>query len=274
MVSIIAPLGIQNAATIPYVTPDEAYSLLNVELHRLLALLEILGPDDWAKPTACTLWNVRDMVAHQTGGYASGVSYREMIRQYSSLPKRGQLPEDAVNELQIRERAEKTPAELIAELRSVGQAAIHNWAYRFNLAKLIAIPHPVGGVLSLRHLMTVIHSRDTWMHRLDICRATGRSFEQTAGHDGRIAALVMLDVEKALRNKLGGKSILFNLAGTAGGAWLIGQSEPSAIVQMDVLEFNILVSGRNHLDQALSFAAITGDHNFATQALKNLLILF
>ena len=62
--------------------------------------------------------------------------------------------------------------------------------------------------------MWVIHSRDTWMHRLDICRATGRSFEQTAEHDGRIAELVMLDVAKALTRKLEGKSIAFDLTGS------------------------------------------------------------
>jgi len=42
-------------------------------------------------------------------------------------------------------------------------------------------PYPISGLLSGRHLMWVIHSRDTWMYRLDICRATGRKFEQSSG---------------------------------------------------------------------------------------------
>jgi uncharacterized protein (TIGR03083 family) len=149
------------AETIAYPTADEAFSLLKTQLDRFLVLLETLDEADWSRPTACTLWNVRDIVAHQAGGYASGLGYREMIRQYGRIPKRGQLPEDATNELQLQERAGKSPEEMIDELRRVGPLAIQNWAYHFRLAKQIYFPHPVGGLMSLRHLMWVIHSRDT-----------------------------------------------------------------------------------------------------------------
>ena len=81
------------------------------------------------------------------------------------------------------------------------------------------VPHAVAGKLTLRHLMQMIHSRDTWMHRLDICRATNRHFEQTIEHDGRIAALVMLDVARQLSPKLDGRAIAFDLSGLAGGTW-------------------------------------------------------
>ncbi len=54
-----------DAALIPYVTPAEAQQLAQEELRRLLALLKTLDDTDWHKPTACTAWNVRDMVAHQ-----------------------------------------------------------------------------------------------------------------------------------------------------------------------------------------------------------------
>src|SRR5512135_857292 len=190
-----------NTANIAYTTADESITLLRTALERFLGLVETLGPDDWTKPTACTAWTVRDILAHQAGGYASGTGYKEMIHQYLRIPKKVQLPEDAINETQLAERAGKTPAELIAELRQVGPVAIEKWAYQFELMKWIAIPHQVAGRLSLRHLMWVIHSRDTWMHRLDICRATGRKFKQTAAHDGRIAALVMRDVSKVLSKK-------------------------------------------------------------------------
>jgi uncharacterized protein (TIGR03083 family) len=174
----------------------------------------------------------------------------------------------------VRERAGRPPAELIAELRSVGPVAIRKWAYAFRLAKLAAIPHPVAGVLTLRHLMWVIHSRDTWMHRLDICRAAGRPFEQTAEQDGRIAALVMRDVEKALRGKLAGKSLLFQLTGIPGGSWKVGAGEPSATMEMDVLDFNIFASGRYRYEEARKLLSISGDFPLAENALKNLLILY
>jgi len=274
MVTINPTRTALEAVRVPGITADEAFSLLHVELERFLALLETLATDDWARPTACTLWNVRDMVAHQAGGYASGTSYREMFRQYLVKPKPGQLPEDAVNARQLAERAGKSPAELIAELRQVGPVAIKNWAYQFRFAKQITIPHAVPGSLSLRHLMWVIHSRDTWMHRLDICRATQRKFEQTAGHDGRIAALVMLDVEKTLRRKLGQQALVFDLLGLAGGVWKIGAGQPAATIQMDVLDFNIFASGRFSYVDARPRASLFGDIALAEMALKNLLVLY
>lgn len=262
------------ALNIPYVTADEAYRLLEHEFARFSQLLDKLSDDDWHKPTACTAWNVRDMLAHQAGGYASGASYREMIRQYSARPKPGQLPEDAVNDLQVGERRDRSPEEIIAELRQVAPKAMQNWAYGFKPVKLISIPHPVSGRLSLRHLMWVIHSRDTWMHRLDICRTTGNNFEQTAEHDGRIAALVMLDVARQLRKKLPDKALVFELAGVAGGTWKIGTGTEVARLCMDVLDFNIFVSGRFSYDEGLSRAELSGDTELLKTILKDLLILF
>ena len=48
------------------------------ELERFLTLVESLSGDDWQQPTDCTLWNVRDVLAHQAGAYASGASLAEI----------------------------------------------------------------------------------------------------------------------------------------------------------------------------------------------------
>jgi uncharacterized protein (TIGR03083 family) len=274
MAAIASSPTVLDAVQTPYVTAEEAYTLMLVALERFLALVDTLAPDDWGKPTACTAWTVRDVLAHQAGGYASGTGYREMIRQYSTLPKKGRLPEDAINDLQVGERAGRSPAELIAELRQVGPLAIEKWAYQFRLVKPIALPHPVGGLLSLRHLMWVIHSRDTWMHRLDICRATGREFHQTREHDGRIVALVMRDLALSLRNKLGGRAVLFDLSGVAGGVWQVGPSEAAATVQMDALDFNIFASGRFGYTEGRAKAVLSGDVALAELALKKTLVLY
>ncbi len=263
-----------HAESIPSVNADEAHRLLTTALSRFLTLLESLHADDWSKPTACTAWNVHDMVAHQAGGYASGTSYKEMIRQYTSMPKPGQLPEDAINNLQVGERKHMTPQNLIAELKQVGTKAIHNWAYGFNAIKWVAIPHPVGGFMSLRYLMWVTHSHDTWMHRLDICRATGRPFEQTREHDGRIVELVVLDTAKKLRKRLSGKAITLTLTGISGGEWQIGDGESVSSLEMDALDFNIFVSGRFSYEEGMKRAKISGDEMLIRNAFKDFLILY
>jgi uncharacterized protein (TIGR03083 family) len=262
------------AETIPYTNADEAHRLMTTALSRFIRLIESLHADDWSKPTACTAWNVHNMVAHQAGGYASGTSYKEMLRQYTSKPKPGELPEDAINAMQVGERADKTPADLIAELKQIGESAAHNWAYGFRAIKWIATPHPVGGFMSLRHLMWVIHSRDTWMHRLDICRATNRPFEQTREHDGRINELVVLDTAKKLNQKLNGQAITLALTGIAGGTWQIGKGKPVAEMEMDALDFNIFVSGRFSYKEGLQRANISGDKSVIETAFKDLLVLY
>lgn len=274
MAAITSFPTVLEAVQVPYVTAAEAYTLMHVALERFLALVETLAPGDWSKPTACTAWTVRDIVAHQAGGYASGTGYREMFRQYGRFPKKGQLPEDAVNDLQLRERANHSPAELIAELRQTGPIAIEKWARQFRLVKPLAIPHKVAGILSVRHLMWVIHSRDTWMHRLDICRATGRDFYQTPEHDGRLVALIMRDVGFSLRHKLGQQAVSFELTGVAGGLWKVGSGEATAAVQMDALDFSIFASGRFTYEEVRPKATLSGNVALAEQAMRKTLILF
>ncbi|MEN9562194.1 MAG: hypothetical protein RIR73_438 [Chloroflexota bacterium] len=274
MTALSIPQTVARAEAIQTVTADEAHRLLTEAFARLLTLLESLHAEDWSKPTACTAWDVKDMVAHQAGGYLSGVSLGEMLRQYGRIPKKGQLPEDAINELQVGERKHMTPQNLIAELKQVGAKAIHNWAYGFNAIKRISMPHSVGGFMSLRYLMWVTHSRDTWMHRMDICRATNRPFEQTREHDGRIVELVVLDVAKKLRKRLNGKAITLTLTGVAGGEWQIGDGDPASSLEMDALDFNIFVSGRFAYDEGMKRAKISGDSQLVQNIFKGLLILY
>jgi uncharacterized protein (TIGR03083 family) len=274
MIAVPLSRDVQEVTDVAYTNADEAHELLSTELERFLLLLNKLDPEDWNKPTACSEWNVRDILAHQAGGYASGTSYKEMIRQVSNRPAPGQLIEDAINAFQLKERADKTPEELIAELRQVGPIGAKKWAYYFRFAKLFSLPHPVAGKLSIRHLMWVIHSRDTWMHRLDICRATGHDFEQTSEHDGRIAELVMLDVANVLARKFEGPALMFELTGTAGGSWKIGNGELAATIRMDVLDFNIFASGRYSFEQARPLATIAGDVRIAEEALRHILVVY
>jgi uncharacterized protein (TIGR03083 family) len=264
-----------NAIEIPYVTADEAYRLMSVELERFFALIDTLEGSDWDKPTACTAWSVRDILAHQAGGFASGTGYRELFRQlFKAMPKPGQLPEDALNALQLAERTHKSPEELAAEVRRTGPVAARKWSYQFQFAKLLAMPHAIAGTLSLRYLMWVIHSRDTWMHRLDICRATGRPFAHTPDHDRRIVALIMRDVALQLARQRDNTCLIFELTGHAGGVWKVGHGEPACTIRMDALDFSIFASGRFTPEQALARAQISGDTAQAEAILKKILILF
>src|SRR5262249_29727160 len=71
---------------------------------------------------------------------------------------------------------------------------------------------PGEGQWTAGYLFDVIHTRDPWMHRIDICRAIGREPVLSVGHDGRILADVVADW--ASRH---GRPFTLTLTGPAGG---------------------------------------------------------
>jgi uncharacterized protein (TIGR03083 family) len=267
--------ALADAADVLYVTAAESQALAHTELGRFVALVEALGPDDWGRPTACTAWNVQQMLAHQAGAYAAGARARELLRQFGRPPKPGQLQEDAGNEVQLADRAGRSPAELIAELKATWPHAARRRARALPVVRLITLPRPDGPGLNVGHLFAVIHTRDTWMHRLDISRATGRPMQLTAEHDGRVVALVLRDLAQTLGPKLGGQTVAFDLGGAAGGRWRIGPAaEPAATVQMDALDFNIYASGRYSYAEARQRAVIAGDVALGERALRETAVLY
>ena len=90
---------------------------------------------------------------------------------------------------------------------------------------------------SLGYLIDVILTRDTWMHRLDLARATGQAPTLTADHDGVIVADVVL--EWARRH---GRPYRVELTGPAGGCWSSGIGGDEIV--MDAADFCRVVAGR------------------------------
>ncbi|NCF67806.1 MAG: hypothetical protein GWP61_17720, partial [Chloroflexi bacterium] len=63
------------AAQISKLSHKEAAELARTELDQFIALVESLARDEWDRPTMCSKWNVRDILAHQAGAYAAGASF-------------------------------------------------------------------------------------------------------------------------------------------------------------------------------------------------------
>lgn len=210
------------------------------EYRRLLVVLRDLAPADWATPTDCTAWDVRQMVAHLVGAGESNARLRESARQMREGKRRkgDRMLVDGINDVQVSERADRTPEQLLVDLADV---AVRGVAGRRKLpAVLRAVPVPFGpplGVKPLGYLMDRIYTRDQWMHRIDICRATGRPLLVTADHDGRLVADVVAEWAKAH-----GKPFLLRLTGSAGGTWSAGDGGESH--ELDAIEFARLASGR------------------------------
>ena len=210
------------------------------EYRRLGALLDELSDDDWRRPTDCSEWDVREMVAHLVGAAEAGASMRALAHQ-ARLGRRlrpGEPGVDGMNAVQVQERSDAAPDQLRRDLAAAGARGVRR---RNGLpAALRALPIPFGpplGTRPLGYLMDRIYTRDAWMHRIDIARATGRTPELTADHDGRIVADVVAEWARTH-----GQPFRLILIGPAGGSWSAGAGGEE--ITLDAVEFCRILSGR------------------------------
>lgn len=263
----------QQAKAISPVGHTEAGQLSRTEFERVLALLEALEGADWQQPTYCTEWTVRDMAAHLAGSMTGSTSVREFVRQNVTHPyvKAAANSVDGTNRLQIEERAYKTTAEIIAEFRQNGPTAIKNRQKLPWLLRQIPIP----GVGNFGYLMDIIYPRDEWMHRYDICAATGKQMVITEEHDGRILDLVLLDIAKKLQKPSAGRTIVLHITGALSGTYQFGSSaEPDCTLTIDLFDFHLRASERISADEAVQRTAVFGDQTTARWFLSSATVLY
>ncbi len=212
------------------------------EYRRLGDLLADLDDDDWRRPTDCAEWDVHDVVAHLAGLAEAAASMREMRRQQKlgRALRPGQPDIDGMNAVQVSERADGDPARLRRDLATAGARAVR--ARRRTPAPVRAVPIPFGpplGTRPLGYLLGRIYTRDAWMHRIDICGATGQDLLLTAEHDGRIVSDVVAEWARTHR-----QPYRLTLSGPAGGTWAAGTD--GAHIALDAVEFCRILSGRAH----------------------------
>jgi uncharacterized protein (TIGR03083 family) len=211
-------------------------------------VMRTLGEPDWTRPTDCTEWDVRGMLGHLVGAAEGWASPPELAHQYRlgmGLVKRrevdGHLPVDGANAVQVRERAGATTAQLITKYERAIPRALR---WRRRLRWIPVSMQDDGGRFRMRELFEVILTRDTWMHRVDIARATGREMAITPEHDGRIVEDCVLDW--AAKH---GRPFSLVLGGPAGGRFRAGEGGPD--IEVDAVEFVRALSGRGAREEIL-----------------------
>jgi uncharacterized protein (TIGR03083 family) len=222
-----------------------AMRLAETEYRRVTDAVDALRPDDWTRPTDCSAWDVRQLVAHIVGQANLFSSPFELARQTRAAKARqqpGQPGVDALTGLQVEERQHLGPDELRAELRRVGPRGARGRRRVPGFARRWRLPgeEVVNGVpemWSLGYVTDVILTRDPWMHRLDLARATGQDLLLTADHDGVIVADIV--AEWARRH---GQPYRLELTGPAGGSWSSGAGGEEIV--MAAADFCRVVSGR------------------------------
>jgi uncharacterized protein (TIGR03083 family) len=222
---------------------DQWLDLAGHEYTLFLDLLRSLDPDDWQRPTDCAGWTVRDIVAHVVGAAQSTASLRESARQMIlARHHEGEQLVDRINEVQLADRQQVSPAALLTELEDAARRSIRTRRRLPGLLRRAPVPTDTPGLgrTTLGYLNDTIYTRDVWMHRVDISRATGHELVLTATHDGRLVA----DAAGAWLRDPGSPSGLV-LTGAAGGRFGV-PTDGSPV--LDAVQFCRALSGRTQVD--------------------------
>lgn len=234
------------ASRVEPISHREACVLAATEYGRVADVLETLQPHQWDRPTDCTGWSVRDLAGHLLGSMRSAASVREFARQQLEAMRRaksGGQPVDHMTAVQVEATARLTQFEVVAECRALvtkaaaGRRRIPGAARRF-----VSVRVEMGTInerWTLGYLVDVILTRDTWMHRIDLCRAVGVTPQLTAEHDGRIVADVV--AEWARRH---GDPYTLDLSGPAGGRFADRNPATRDAIEIDAVQFCRVLSGR------------------------------
>lgn len=241
-----APAGTRKHPRRPALDHSTAMRLARDEYARVADAVVGLSPDQWMLPTDCPEWDVRAMVAHICGMAAMAATPWETNRQMSAAKKivarTGVEGIDALTGLQVSERADRTPEQLTAELRSIGPKAAggRRRIPAFIRNRRLPEEQSMEGMSewwSIGFLTDVVLTRDPWMHRVDLSRATGTDMVLTAEHDGVL-------IDDVVREWAGrhGQPYRLRLTGPAGGTWSEGDGGPE--LELDAVEFCRILSGR------------------------------
>lgn len=228
-----------------------ATQLARQEYERVLAQLRGLPAQAWTAPTDCPAWDVRQLACHLLGMMEMAASVRELARQQRAAKRAGGDPLDALTALQVAERADWSPDQIMDRFAARIPAAVAGRRRTPALVRGRRLPQVqrVGGAQewwTIGFLTDVILTRDPWMHRVDIARATGATLELTPEHDGMLLADIV--AEWAARH---GRPVQVTLDGPAGGQWTYGSGGPA--VRADAIEFARALAGRpTGLDDAVT----------------------
>ena len=221
----------------------EARVLAEEEFKRFAKLVDSLSDQEWTLPTECTAWDVRKMALHVLGSGDAQASFPQFVHQLRrGMPLNKEIDShhwvDGMNELQIRERAHLSNAELVGQLATVGPKAVKGRWRTPPPMRYLPIPFgPPIGWTTLKYLLDVGFTRDVWAHRIDICVATGRDMQLTADHDGRLTADIVAEWAA-----IHGQPFELILEGPAGGKY--SQGTDGERVEIDAMEFIRVLSGR------------------------------
>ena len=193
-----------------------------------------------SEPWPPTPWGMAELAA----------SLREQSRQMKAAAARGGDPLDALTALQIEERTAMGPDDIITRFARIAPRAVRGrrwapWLIRRRAMPQLQLVDGHAESWTIGYLLDVILTRDPWMHRIDITRATGARHVITPEHDG-----VLIDDLVAEWAGRHAHPFTLRLTGPGGGSWTSGAHGPS--LELDAVDFCRAIAGRHPATGLLS----------------------
>lgn len=237
----------QRAAHLPQTSRADAEAHSSAEYAALLAQVRAFEPQHWSAQTDCTEWTVRDLVAHLAGASEDAVRMRVNAKHMTAAVLRLRKPSDRdlaghVCDLQLERRAGMSPADLQADLERWAEDAPRARRRQPALMRAIRLPAFAGLRRGARlgYLLDVIYTRDLWLHRVDLARATGQAMPVSSA-EGEVVAQVVRDLDA----EWSGPALELVLTGRGGGGWLVGEGVVAGRLEGDAVTVMRSLSGRH-----------------------------
>lgn len=244
---------------IPGIKQPEATALAETQHKALLHTLYLLDDAQWAAPTDCEGWSVKDIASHLCGWAESLTSLKETRKQVGeAVRRRKELGNilDAQNQVQADAGKKISTAELLLRMEEVLPRMLKRRAGLGRYGRYVPIWGPPFGFSNLGYLANVIFTRDWFMHRIDIARATSTELE-LGSNEARIVADIVREWGRG-----GSEDVRLELTGPAGGAYVAGHM-PHTKLTADAVEFCRYLAGRADA----SVVDATGDQGVAGRRL-------
>ena len=248
-------MNTRTAEAVPAValTRIEANRLMSSQYEALLATLRELPPEAWHAVTDCDPWTVKDIVAHLVGWAEALTSASQFRRQLFEGRRRtkemGNLL-NAVNQVQVDDRAPMSPAQLLERWEVVMPKFERVRRGAGTVGRIL--PFYEGSIIgfsNVAYLANTIYTRDTFMHRIDISRATSTELH-LGPREQRLMEDVLVDWSRRT-----GAAARVDLEGPAGGSYLVGTGQ-IATIEGDAVEVARVLAGRGRISSLRLFGNV------------------
>jgi uncharacterized protein (TIGR03083 family) len=269
--------------------PIDARPLFAPQLAAFADLLGGLSLAQWALPTVCPGWDVKDVAAHVLGDHIGRLSrHRD---GYATLrPRDGEtLPSflDRINGEWVTAARRFSPHLLIEQLQTIGDQVAEFWQTvdpdALGEAVSWADPGPAPVWLDAARDFS-----EYWTHHQQICDAIGEAGLMSPGYVRPVIDTFMRALPHTLRKVTAqeGTTLQMTVTGPGAGEWACTRDQdrwslhrqphpkPAARVEFDTDTAWRLCTRGITPQQAAGRARIDGDHRLATAALQIVSIIW